>query len=67
MRRQEVMIRMCHARALGYCARGVRMWCQRHGVDYMRLLGDGVPADEVLAVGDEFGRRVVELAMQEYA
>lgn len=67
MRRQEVMVTIRHARALGYCARGVRAWCARYGIDYRRLLADGVPADELIATGDELGRRVVEQAMQEAA
>lgn len=58
---------MRHARALGYCARGVRAWCARHGIDYQRLLADGVPVDELIATGDELGRRVAEEAMKETA
>lgn len=56
---------MRHARALGYCARGVRTWCSQHGVDFQRLITDGIPADEIIAIGDELGMRVVRLAMQE--
>ena len=64
MRREEVMIEMRHARMLGFCARGVRMWCQRHGIEYSRLLAGQVSAAEALATGDDMGRMVAEMAIQ---
>jgi len=58
------MIEMGDARALGYCARGVRAWCKRHGIDYMRVLAGQVSVAEVLAIGDEMGRMVADVAMR---
>ncbi len=65
MQREEVRVRLQHARALGYCARGVRAWCARHGIDYLRLVRDGVSVDEVLATGDELGARVARQALDD--
>jgi hypothetical protein len=60
-----VIVRMEHARALDYCARGVRGWCAAHGIDYLAFVREGLPLDDVLALGDELGRRVAEVAQAE--
>jgi hypothetical protein len=62
-----VIVRMQHARALGYCAAGVRTWCAAHGIDYLAFVHDGLPLPAVLAIGDELGRRVAEVAAAERA
>lgn len=56
-----------HMRALGYCARGVRDFYARHGLDYAAMLREGTDAAAILATGDEMARRVVEVAEAEAA
>ena len=62
-----VIVRMEHARALGYCAGGVRGWCAAHGIDYLAFVREGLPLPQVLAMGDELGRRVAEVAQADAA
>lgn len=49
-------------RELGYCARGARAWCARHGFAFRDLLGTGLPAAAVAATGDAFGIAAAEHA-----
>lgn len=63
----SVTVRMEHARVLGYCAAGVRTWCAAHGFDYLDFVREGLPLAVVLALGDELGRRVAEVAEAETA
>lgn len=51
-----------HARRLGYCARGVRRWCRRHGWDFARIARDGADCAELRATGDAMATRVAEEA-----
>lgn len=54
-----------HVRALGYCARGVRAFYARHGLDYGALLREGTDSAVLLATGDEMARRAVQVAEAE--
>lgn len=45
-------VRMEDMRRHGYCARGVRAFYARHGLDYTALLREGTPASELEATGD---------------
>lgn len=56
-----------HMKALQYCARGVRAFYARHGLDYAALLREGTDGAELLATGDAMARRVVEVAEAEAA
>lgn len=58
-------VTMATLRKLRWCARGVRHWCAQHGIDYARLVRDGLPVEEVARVDDEFARRAVTAAMSE--
>ncbi len=62
---EGVIVKMEHARALDYCARGVRGWCAARGFDYLQFVREGLPLATVLASGDELGRRVAEVAVAE--
>jgi hypothetical protein len=53
---EVVTLRDC--REVGYCAKGVFEWLERHGIDRHRLL-TGVPVAEVEDIDDEMARRVV--------
>ena len=59
---EEDNIQLSHLRRLGYCSRGIREFCKRHGLDYSRLLKEGVTKEEVLATGDSMAIQAVEEA-----
>lgn len=58
----SVIVRVEHARQLGYCARGMRRWFELHGLDFGQFIAHGLPAETLLATGDEFARCAVEEA-----
>lgn len=46
----------------GFCARGARVWCRAHGIDWTRMVKTGVPAAELAATGDAIALRVIKFA-----
>ena len=55
-----------HARACRYClVPGVKTWMEAHGISWQAFIREGVPASEILAVGDTMGNNVVEAALKE--
>ncbi len=58
-----IMVRLEHARAISYCSRGMRRWFEFHGLDWDAFLREGLPAETLLATGDDMARRVVEVAI----
>lgn len=54
-----------HLRELGYCNAGARRFCQRHGIDWRRLLTEGIPADEVERIDDAMAARVLQQARRD--
>lgn len=49
----------------GYCARGIKVWCERHGIDFRRLLQEGLPCAELEHIDDAFLNKVVLIAKGE--
>lgn len=49
---EQVIVRMGDLRTLRYCARGVREFFGRYGLDYGDFLQNGVPADKLLKASD---------------
>lgn len=58
----EVIARLEHARALGYCARGMRRWFEGRSHTWAEFVEQGVPADWLRATGDAMAIRVAEEA-----
>jgi hypothetical protein len=56
---------MCHVRAAGFCAAGARTWLERHRIDLMRFIHQGVPASELEATGDALALRVAAIARED--
>ena len=46
-------------RKAGYCVRGARQWCKVNRIDFHALINGGVPADDLLATGDEIAATVI--------
>lgn len=53
-----MIVRMEHARSLGWCAKGGRAFAARHNLDWSEFLRNGLDAEVLLATGDG---RMVEL------
>ena len=49
-------------RAAGYCLHtGARRWCAQHGVDFRRLMREGIPVAELAHIDDAMLRRILEV------
>lgn len=46
----------------GFCVAGQRDFCARHGIDFRDYARNGVPAETLLATGDDMAARMVERA-----
>lgn len=53
----------------GFCASGIRRWCERHQIDYRKLLQEGLPVEHIesRAPGDHFAQQVIAFARGEGA
>ena len=61
------MARLEHARALGYCARGMRRWFDGRSHSWAEFVEHGVPAAWLRATGDAMAICVAEQAEKEQA
>lgn len=61
----EVVITMSHVREAGFCAPGLRDFCQRNNIDMRRLAREGIPLSEVENISDANLQRVIERAKGE--
>ena len=59
---EDPIVRMEHIRCARMCSRGSRAFFERHGLDWQRFLREGIPASELLAIGDAMALQVVEVA-----
>ena len=59
------MVTMAHARQARMCARGVRAFAKRHGLDYSRFLREGIPAEQLRATGDAMAAQAADIAEAE--
>lgn len=57
-----MLITTRHLRAVGYCLNGSRAFCAKHGIDWRRLVREGVPEEDLLRTNDAMARKVVERA-----
>lgn len=60
-------VHLRHAKALGYCARGIRGFFDRYGLDYRGFLSEGTDAEKLLNTGDWMAAEVVKIAEAEAA
>lgn len=54
-----------HLRELGYCNRGARAFCLRHGISWPAFLRTGIDAPTLQATGDAMAQRLIDHAQQE--
>jgi hypothetical protein len=58
----QIMARLEHARAIGYCARGMRRWFEGREHTWQEFVTAGVPAEWLRSTGDAMAARVAEQA-----
>lgn len=63
----ETLVTVKHVRAAKFCARGARIWFDRHGLDYNEFVFKGLPIEQIENTGDELGRLVAAIARQDAA
>jgi len=61
----DVIVQHRHGRALRYCNRGMRAWCQKQGISWSDFLRNGFPAQVFEATNDPQAMKMVELARNE--
>lgn len=45
-----------------YCTKGIRLFCQKYGIDYQDFRLNGVDIEILIATGDSMALAVVEVA-----
>lgn len=55
-------IYMYHVREAKMCAKGTRMFFERHNFDFQDFLKNGIDAELFIATGDAMALQVVEVA-----
>lgn len=58
----DVIVRVDHLHALGYCNRGARAWFARYGMDWTAFVAHGLPAAELTRTGDAMALRAAAFA-----
>lgn len=61
----EPLVTLEHCRRLGYCARGMRAFFARLGLDWDLFRSRGLPADEIEATQDAMAMAAARLAREE--
>jgi hypothetical protein len=61
----EPLAHIRHAKALGYCAKGLREFFKNHGLDYLQFVRVGIPERLIWDTNDELARRIVIEARRE--
>lgn len=57
-----MIIKPEHGHAIGYCAKGMRLFCQTYGLDYLEFVRNGFDESVFLATGDPMAIYLVETA-----
>lgn len=56
------IVTITHVREAGYCLSGVRRRCTELGIDFRRLVAEGVPISELEHIDDVLVHRIIESA-----
>lgn len=57
-----MIITLTDARSLGYCSRGMRPWCEQHGIDWATFVRHGVDESVLAPISDPMVQRLIERA-----
>lgn len=57
-------ITVAHLRKAGYCRRGAVEFCKRHGLDWRKMLTEGLPIPQAERIGDAMLNPLIKLARE---
>lgn len=57
-----MIVTLEHLRQAKFCNRGTRLWFQGHGLDFNDFRKNGLPAEFLEQLGDQYGLKLVEIA-----
>jgi len=57
-----MIVQVRDAVELGYCIKGIKEFCKRHGIDFRNFVKHGIDEDDLLKTGDAMAVKVVERA-----
>ena len=57
-----MIIRIEDARALGYCSKGMRLFCKKYNINYLAFAQNGIEDSVLLETNDAMAIKVVEKA-----
>lgn len=60
-----MIVRISHVRKARLCNRGAREWALRRGWDWQEFLENGIDAELLIATGDPYALRAVQVARDE--
>lgn len=60
----QLVITINDVRLAGHCAQGARAWFDGHGLDFRAFLRDGIPARQVIAMGDGLADQVITRTLE---
>lgn len=58
----SIRVTATDCQTLGICMSGVRRGCAANGIDFRRLVREGIPVEEIEHVSDPTVQRVIEQA-----
>lgn len=61
----DPIVTLEHCRSLGYCARGLRAFFARHGLNWDAFRVEGAPASQIEATGDAMAMAAARLARED--
>lgn len=57
-----MIVTLADARALGYCSKGLRYFCERNGLSWTRFVRDGLPEEELAVFTDPMVLKLIARA-----
>lgn len=57
-----MIVTFADARSLGYCSRGLRSFCEQHGIDWREFVRNGIDEQNLAGITDPMVQRVIERA-----
>jgi hypothetical protein len=59
------VIRVEHIRKAGYCNKGARVFCTRHGIDWADFVQNGIAFERVQHINDTMLQKLIEVAREQ--
>ncbi len=60
-----MIVTIKQARSLNYCSRGLRAFCKKHNIAYIKFAKDGINSEVLLKTNDSMALKLVSLAEKE--